>query len=60
MPIEVRELVIRARVEDIVPTSRNSSRPDNHHFNLTDRELEAIVMQCVDKVMDIMHKQKER
>ena len=60
MPIEVRELVIRARVEDTVPASQNGSRPGHCRSNLTDRELEAIIAQCVDKVMDIMRKQKER
>ena len=60
MSIEVRELVIRARVEDTVPTHQSGSGSDRQKPNLTDRELETIISHCVEKVMDIMRKQKER
>ncbi len=60
MPIEVRELVIRARVEDTVPAHQNSSRTGRQTPGLTDGELEAIIAQCVEEVVDIMRKQRER
>ena len=60
MPIEVRELVIRARVEDTVPAHQNSSRTSRQKPVLTDGELEAIIARCVEEVMDIMRKQRER
>jgi hypothetical protein len=57
MPIEIRELVIKARVENNPPTTRQStaSQPQS-----TDHDLQKIIDRCVEEVMKIIKKQKER
>lgn len=61
MPIEVRELVIRARVEDppqhASGTSGSSGAPRS---GLSDGELQRIIALCAEEVMRILEKQKER
>jgi hypothetical protein len=55
MPIEIRELVIRAEVNE--PAQRQE-RPSGGE-NLADLKQE-IVSECVEKVMEIIHRKNER
>jgi hypothetical protein len=58
MPIEIRELIIRARVEETsaaIP-SRNGSR----HSQTSMAEREAIVAACVEQVLKILADKQER
>ncbi|GEP96025.1 DUF5908 family protein [Chitinophaga cymbidii] len=62
MPIEVRELVIRARVED--PPQHASGTPGGSsgapRAGLSEGELQRIIALCAEEVMRILEKQKER
>lgn len=63
MPIEVRELVIKARVEDLPNNAGNNGegRPaTGSRPALTERELQAIVEMCTEAVLKIMDRQKQR
>jgi hypothetical protein len=57
MPIEVRELIITARVED--KKSTGSSHPVKMQA-LNERDLQKIVALCAEQVMDIIKRQTER
>jgi hypothetical protein len=57
MPVEVRELIITARVEDKKSAQNNSPVKMQ---GLTNRELERIVALCAEQVMDIIKRQNER
>ena len=53
MPVEIRELVIRATV--------GAPRvPDTQENEPRERELEDIVAACVEQVLDILRREKER
>jgi hypothetical protein len=57
MPVEVRELIITARVEDKKPAG------SNHPVKMqamNDRDLQKIVALCAEQVMDIIKRQNER
>ena len=58
MPIEIRELIIRARVEetDTASPGRNGSRSSQ----TTMAEREAIIAACVEQVLKIMADKQER
>ncbi len=58
MPIEIRELVIRARVEeaDTASHSRNGSRSSQTTF----ADKEAIIAACVEQVLQILADKQER
>lgn len=58
MPVEIRELIIRARVDDTTAT-RNGNSPVTTQ-GLSERELQKIVSLCAEQVMDILKRQKER
>jgi hypothetical protein len=60
MPIEVRELVIKARVEDTQAETRQSRRAGEAECSLSDNEMEAIITQCVDRVVEVLRRQRER
>jgi len=61
MPIEVRELVIKARVEEIPPAgSAGSNGTAGRSGALSDRELQTVVALCTEAVMKIIKKQNER
>lgn len=62
MPIEVRELVIRARIDDAQSTGQQSSMHTgaNSARGLTERDIQRIVNQCVDKVIKVMNRRGER
>ena len=53
MPIEIRELVIRA-VIDPSQTAAPSGRP------ATETDLEALVQACVDETLRILRRERER
>lgn len=65
MPIEVRELVIRATVEDIASNNGDSSGGGNNASGgsssaLTDHELQSIIEECTQAVLKIIERQKNR
>ncbi len=53
MPIEIRELIIRA-VVDPRPSSELPSAP------LTDTDRDALVQACVDETLRILRRERER
>ena len=55
MPIEVRELVIRAVVEGDQSTQRESSAPNEPR-----QERQQIVSECVEQVLEILKQRQER
>ena len=55
MPVEIRELVIRAITS--MPASDEEEKPGNNQ-SATDREV--IVQECVRQVMSILKKKEER
>lgn len=55
MPIEVRELVIKATIEDA--SSNNTTLGKNGSLPNSSEE---IVKLCIEKVMEILKKEKER
>jgi hypothetical protein len=57
MPIESRELIIKARVENVAPPA-TGSKPEQQR--LTDHDLQKIVNRCVEEVMSIIKRQKEK
>ncbi len=57
MTVEIRELHIKA-VVGAPPPHQNSGRPSGGGDSEQDRE--ALVALCVERVMDILDKQKER
>lgn len=63
MPIEVRELVIKARVEDPPQGSSGQSGGSSSgavRATLSEGELQRIISSCAEEVMRILEKQKER
>jgi hypothetical protein len=62
MPIVVRELVIRARVDEVAGNGSNGgpARPAAESGRIRDAEFERIVALCVEKVMDNIRRGKER
>lgn len=65
MPIEIRELVIRARISDQPddnpggPASPGSAQP-NGHAGLSAEQTELIVQECVRQVLRVLAQQQER
>jgi len=53
MPVDIRELVIRATVGSPQAPEQGESEP-------RERELEEIVATCVAQVLDILRREKER
>ncbi len=53
MPVEIRELVIRATVSP--PNAAETPGTDNREL-----ELEEIVTMCVEQVLEILRREKER
>ncbi|MBI3047175.1 MAG: hypothetical protein HYY76_02585 [Acidobacteria bacterium] len=53
MPVEIRELVIRATVG--APRAAEAPGTDAH-----EQELEEIVTMCVEQVLEILRREKER
>jgi len=59
MPIVVRELIVRARVEEANATNRCVT-PSENGSNAPSSNTEAIVALCVEKVMEAIDLKKER
>lgn len=57
MPIEIRELVIRAVVEQGAAVSRSSPEPA---VARGEQEREALVQACVEQVLRILRRERER
>lgn len=53
MPIEIRELIIKATISD--STDRNTTSQSNRI-----REKESLVKECVEQVLQILKDQKEK
>ena len=60
MPIEVRELVIRAKVEEPSQSSAAANAESGRVQNLNDREMQKIITLCAEEVLKILKRQKER
>ena len=60
MPIEVRELVIRAKVEEPSQTSADSNADSSNVQNLNERDLQKLITLCAEEVLKILKRQKER
>lgn len=58
MPIEIRELIIRARIEET--DAANQSRNSNGEGQMSFAEKEAIIASCVEQVMKMIEDKKER
>ena len=55
MPLEIKELIIKATVQDQNAASNNEGGVDT-----SEDSREEIIMECVDKVLEILRTQKER
>ena len=53
MPIEIRELIIKATISDQEENKTSSGK-------LTDVDRELIVKECIDQILEITNKRKER
>lgn len=53
MPIEVKELIIRATVEDKPAKGERQSKPKP-------QDTSALVEECVEQVLEILRKERER
>lgn len=61
MSIVIRELVIRARLEEAEATTHtNGSVKEGRSAQLRDAEIEHIVALCVEKVMETLERKQER
>ena len=62
MPIEVRELIIKTRVEEVSSGSGggNANNGNAHSKSLTERDMHKIVAMCAEEVMKALKRQKER
>ncbi|WP_170069450.1 DUF5908 family protein [Spirosoma pollinicola] len=58
MPIEIRELVIKARVEEAENASHTRNGSRNRQASFADKE--AIIAACVEQVLQIMADKQER
>jgi len=59
MPVEIRELVIRATVgEESEAATRNEGRPAPPGSASSERT--RLIAECVDQVMEVLREQKER
>jgi len=55
MPIEIRELIIKAEISD---TGGNAGSGNSEQSNNVDKQ--QIIQECVDQVLEILKKEKER
>lgn len=56
MPLEIKELVIKARVDE----TNNSSLENRQEERISHLDIEAIVAACVEQVLQILADKKER
>ncbi len=59
MPIEIRELTIRVKVNERENNNQNATDP-NRRRQERDQSEEAIVAECVQQTLRILNEQKER
>ena len=57
MPIEIKELHIRAVVQDAAPTQQPSATSTTEASSV---QLNAIVAECVEQVLNILKEKQER
>lgn len=63
MPIEIRELVIKTRVEEPVSTTRQTAGAASGNGmdqSLSTQQMETIIAQVIERVMDALKQQNER
>lgn len=60
MPIVIRELVIRARVEDTASPRDTSSGANNNGQKMTEADMDKIIAMCIEKVMAAINRKSER
>jgi hypothetical protein len=60
MPVDIRELIITARVEDKSSGSKSNGSSPVKTQGMNERELQRIVSLCAEQVMDIIKRQTER
>ena len=58
MPVEIRELIIRATVSTNNSTPSNLAMASSRPLSMTDNE--ALIQACVSQVMRLLEKQRER
>jgi hypothetical protein len=58
MPIEVRELVIRARIEEPPPQSAGNGRVPGRKMD--DREFQSLIATCAEEVLRILERKQAR
>ena len=59
MPVEIRELTIKATVGHSVPTEQREATTSSGN-NVSPNEKKAIIEECVEQVLSILEKKKER
>ena len=57
MPIEVRELIIKARVEE---TSSGNTGGNGTQSSMNEKEIQKIIALCAEEVLKVLKRQKER
>ncbi|RPD38907.1 DUF5908 family protein [Chitinophaga barathri] len=60
MPIEIRELVIRARVEESPQSNGGGNGGSSPQRGMSAADMEKIVAMCAEEVMKALKQQKER
>ena len=60
MPTEIRELVIKATVNNPNPQAEEAVQPPAAQGGGAKTDLDGIVSQCVEQVLDIIQNKKER
>jgi len=60
MPIEIRELVIRARVEEQPSSSPSAATHRTTGQRPSDSDLQKIVALCAEEVLKVLKRQKEK
>lgn len=60
MPIEIRELIIRARVDETEAAGQAESGGQKRGGTLSKADREAIIAACVEQVMQMLEDKKER
>lgn len=59
MPLEIRELVIKVNVNEGAGSGNSSSATAGSSSN-TSNDKKAIIAECLEQVMDVLQKKKER
>ena len=58
MPVVIKELIIRATVNDAPASAGTTTSNTSSQNSMADRE--ALVQDCVEQVLEILQKKKER